>query len=73
LFPKTKEVIISRGTVLTQTGSERAFLVAVAVKGTKDRWSAEVSMEELAQLAGTAGADVVAKLIQRLPIPSKTH
>ena len=30
-------------------------------------------MEELAQLAGTAGADVVGKLIQRLPVPSKTH
>ena len=33
----------------------------------------EVSLEELAQLAGTAQADVVGKLIQRLPKPSKTH
>ncbi len=32
-----------------------------------------VSLEELAQLAGTAGASVAGKLIQRLPIPSKTH
>lgn len=30
-------------------------------------------MEELAQLASTAGADVIGKLIQRLHIPSKTH
>ena len=30
-------------------------------------------MEELAQLADTAGAGVVGKLIQRLPVPSKTH
>jgi len=30
-------------------------------------------MEELAQLASTAGADVVGRLIQRLPTPSKTH
>ncbi|GAI11744.1 unnamed protein product, partial [marine sediment metagenome] len=30
-------------------------------------------MEELAQLAKTAGADVLGRLIQRLPIPSKTH
>ncbi len=30
-------------------------------------------MEELAQLADTAGADVVGKLTQRLPVPSKTH
>ena len=30
-------------------------------------------MEELAQLAKTAGANVIGRLIQRLPIPSKTH
>jgi len=48
-------------------------LVAVAAKGTKDKWSAEASIKELAQLAGTAGANVVGKLIQRLPAPSKTH
>lgn len=48
-------------------------MVAVAAKGSADRWSAENSMEELAQLARTAGADVVGRLIQRLPIPSKTH
>ena len=48
-------------------------MVAVATKGTKDSWSAEASIKELAQLTGTAGASVVGKLIQRLPIPSKTH
>ena len=30
-------------------------------------------MKELAQLANTAGAAVVGKLVQRLPVPSKTH
>ena len=30
-------------------------------------------MEELAQLAGTARASVVGKLVQQLPAPSKTH
>ena len=34
---------------------------------------AEVSLEELSQLAGTAGANVVGKHIQQLPVPSKTH
>jgi len=48
-------------------------LVAVAIKGTKDRWTTDDSVEELAQLAGTAGASVVGKLIQKLPAPSKTH
>ena len=48
-------------------------MVAVATKGSADRWSAEDSLDELAQLAGTAGAEVVGKLVQRLPRASKTH
>ncbi len=48
-------------------------MVAVATKGSTDRWPVEVSLGELAQLATTAGANVVGKLIQRLPVPSKTH
>ena len=64
---------ITGRTIVTQTPTERAFLVAVAGKGSADRWSAEDSLKELAQLATTAGADVVGKLIQRLPAPSKIH
>ena len=30
-------------------------------------------MEELVQLAGAAGANVVGRLVQQLPVPSKTH
>ncbi|MFC1916354.1 GTPase HflX [Chloroflexota bacterium] len=48
-------------------------MVAVAAKHARDKWSAEASIEELTQLAGTAGANVVGKLIQHLPVPSKTH
>ncbi|GAH73716.1 unnamed protein product, partial [marine sediment metagenome] len=48
-------------------------MVAVAASKTRDRWSVEASIEELAQLTRTAGASVVGKLIQRLPVPSKTH
>ncbi len=60
--------------VLTQTSSsERAFLVAVATEGSADRWSAEASIEELAQLTSTAGATVAGQMIQHLPVPSKTH
>jgi len=33
----------------------------------------EDSLDELAQLAATAGADVVGKMVQRLPRASKTH
>ena len=31
------------------------------------------SLDELAQLADTAGAEVVGKIVQRLPVPSATH
>ena len=48
-------------------------MVAVAIKRAKDSWSVEDSIDELAQLANTAGAEVVSKLIQRLPMPSATH
>ncbi|HEY56476.1 MAG TPA: GTPase HflX [Dehalococcoidia bacterium] len=64
---------MSRGTVITKPAPERAFLVAVATKGGDRGWSAEDSLEELAQLAGTAGVSVVGRLVQRLPVPSKTH
>ena len=49
------------------------MLVAVGGKGSADRWPAEDSLNELTQLAATAGADVVGRLIQHLPRPSKTH
>jgi GTP-binding protein HflX len=47
--------------------------VAVISKRDASRWSAEDSLAELAQLASTAGAEVVGRLIQRLPVASKTH
>ena len=60
-------------TIVTRPSPERAFLVAVAGKGGADRWSAEDSLDEMVQLAGTAGATVVGKFIQRLPRATKTH
>jgi GTP-binding protein HflX len=60
-------------TIVTRPAPERAFLVAVAGKGGTKRWSAEDSLNEMAQLAGTAGAVVVGKLMQRLPRSAKTH
>ncbi len=66
-------VFITEKTIATHTPPEQAFLVAVATRGEADHWSAEDSLEELAQLASTAGAEVVGKLVQRLRVPSKTH
>ncbi|MFH1002913.1 MAG: GTPase HflX [Chloroflexota bacterium] len=48
-------------------------MAAVAPRETGEEWSAQDSLAELAQLAGTAGVEVVGQLIQRLPVPSKTH
>ncbi len=64
---------IIKSTILTQASSERAILVAVASKTGADNWSVESSLDELAQLAGTAGVEVVERIIQRLPVPTKTH
>ncbi|MFC1984850.1 GTPase HflX [Chloroflexota bacterium] len=67
------EGIISQRTVATREPPEKAFLAAVVSKVSANRWTAEDSLQELTQLAGTAGADVVGKIVQRLPVPSKTH
>ena len=39
----------------------------------RDRWSLDSSLEELNQLARTAGADVIGRLTQKLERPSSTH
>lgn len=60
-------------TFLTQTEVERAFLVGIELKIPQDDWSIGSSLEELAQLAKTAEAEVVGKLTQRLSRPSPSH
>ncbi len=52
---------------------ERAFLVAAGEARPENGWTLDESVDELAQLAATAGAEVVGRLIQHLPMPSKTH
>ncbi len=52
---------------------ERAFLAGVEIKGARDTWSVEDSLEELAQLADTAGAEVVGALVQRLTRPNVAY
>ena len=51
---------------------ERAYLVAVGAKDAQNGqrpWTVESSVEELEQLAATAGAEVVGETIQRLTSP----
>lgn len=52
---------------------ERAFLVGVEIKGERNTWSLEGSVEELGQLAHTAGAEVVGSLTQRLATPTPAY
>jgi GTP-binding protein HflX len=49
---------------------ERAVLVAVEERGRKDGLGAEASLEELALLTSTAGAQVVGRIVQRLDHPN---
>jgi GTP-binding protein HflX len=54
----------------TSKARERAYLVACARKDTRNhRWDAAASLEELALLANTAGAEVIGRTIQRLDHP----
>jgi GTP-binding protein HflX len=50
--------------------AEKALLVAAETHNGQRLWSVEDSLEELAQLAGTAGIEVEGKVVQRLPQPN---
>ena len=52
---------------------EKALLVGVGVKGARNRWPLDDSLAELAQLARTAGAEVVGTLTQRLDRPTAAY
>ena len=49
---------------------EKAVLVAAETQNGQRLWNAEDSLDELAQLAGTAGIEVEGKVVQRLPHPN---
>ncbi len=55
---------------LVSSGPERAFLVGVERKGNRSLWTIHDSLEELAQLARTAGLEVVGSTYQRLDHPN---
>jgi GTP-binding protein HflX len=53
--------------------TERAFLVAVEPRGRRDGLPAEASLDELALLVHTAGAEVAGRAIQRLESPNPAY
>ena len=65
------EKTIKKGTITTRILPEKVFLITVATKESSHIVSAEASQSELAQLAKSAGAEVVGKAIQRLDMPTK--
>ena len=62
-----------RRPVSTAAVIERAYLVAVEPKDRRSTWGAEESLDELAMLATTAGAEVVGRTVQRLDSPHHAH
>jgi GTP-binding protein HflX len=57
---------IARTTIQTQGALERALLVGAQLKSQRNGWDIEDSLVELAQLARTAGLEVVGQTWQRL-------
>ena len=57
---------------ITKELDERAFLVSLVTRNTS-RAAVESSLDELRLLSGTAGANVVGSMVQRLPVPSKSY
>ncbi|MFB3092277.1 MAG: GTPase HflX [Dehalococcoidia bacterium] len=57
---------IPKRTLSTIPETERALLVGAQLKGSSSLWSLESSLEELAQLARTAGAEVVTTVAQHI-------
>ncbi|NLS75975.1 MAG: GTPase HflX [Chloroflexi bacterium] len=57
---------MARGTISTQIGKEKAFLVGATPRREGRAWRLEDSMQELAQLALTAGMEVVGQTEQYL-------
>jgi GTP-binding protein HflX len=55
-----------RQIVQTEAKAERAYLVGIEIKGSPQPWRVEDSLQELAELARTAGVEVVGHVQQQL-------
>jgi GTP-binding protein HflX len=65
-IPESKGCIIGQRLIETERPTERALLVGVQLKNQRNGWDIEDSLAELAQLAHTAGLEVVGQTWQRL-------
>ncbi|MDY6910956.1 MAG: GTPase HflX [Chloroflexota bacterium] len=71
--PAPKENHIPKRTVATKSEIEKALLVGIELKRSQSTWALKDSLEELALLAMTAGAEVVGTLTQKLDRLSPSH
>ncbi len=65
--------IPKKRTIPTRQEPEKAILVGIELKRSKYTWSLDDSLEELALLAETAGAEVVGTVTQKLDKISPSH
>ena len=64
---------MTRDLISTSEKKERAILVGVGIKGEHRNWTIDGSLDELGQLARTAGAEVVGRMVQNLEKPAHSH
>jgi GTP-binding protein HflX len=70
---QNKERTIPRNLISTRPKAERAFLVGADIKGKSSLWTAEDSLQELAELTRSARAVVVGSMVQRLDRPTQVY
>ena len=58
---------------MTKPEIEKAILVGVEIGRSQEAWTIDESLDELEQLANTAGASVVGRVSQQLDKPSKNY
>jgi len=68
--PDTRSTIIPKRIHSTIDEPERAYLVGVQRTSGREQWRGESSLQELALLAGTAGAEIAGMTLQRLDSPN---
>ncbi|MCH8192097.1 MAG: GTPase HflX [Chloroflexi bacterium] len=68
-----REDAIGKGRFPTRAPVERAILAGVEVRGHRNAFTLDDSLEELAQLATTAGAEVVGGVSQRVVRPQRSY
>ena len=71
--PTEANLVLKGAPKATDSGPERAILVAVEIKGQENPWGLKDTLSELAYLVKTAGGEVVGKISQRSDRLTQTY